>query len=247
MFLSQRTREEWIIHLSPGGHLCPGRGPSALSEDSEGRGRICHPPWGEVSAPCNVPCTGSMSSRPLPHCLISCSSTRVLLCFKYYPEACGGGEGFGSSLWLSFRPAFPKQHWSVIPFGFTHLFIWGFPDGSDGKESTYNAYPGLIPGLGRSDGEGNGYPLQYSGLENCMDCIVHGVAKSWTRLSDFHFGGSDSKESPCTQETWVRSLGQEDPLEKGIAAHSSILTWEIPWTEELGGLRSMGSQRVRQD
>ena len=74
-----------------------------------------------------------------------------------------------------------------------------------------------------------------------MDCIVHGVAKSWTRLSDFHFGGSDSKESPCTQETWVRSL------EKGMAAHCSILTWEIPWTEEPGGLQSMGSQRVRQD
>ena len=46
---------------------------------------------------------------------------------------------------------------------------------------------GLIPGLGRSPGEGNGYPLQYSGLENSMDSLVHGVAKSRTRLSDFHF------------------------------------------------------------
>ena len=46
---------------------------------------------------------------------------------------------------------------------------------------------GLIPGLGRSPGEGKGYPLQYSGLENYMNCIVHGVAKSWTWLSDFHF------------------------------------------------------------
>ena len=45
----------------------------------------------------------------------------------------------------------------------------------------------MIPGLGRSPGEGKGYPLQYSGLENFMDCIVHGVAKSWTQLSDFHF------------------------------------------------------------
>ena len=44
-----------------------------------------------------------------------------------------------------------------------------------------------IPGLGRSPGEGKGYPLQYSGLENSMDQIVHGVAKSWTLLSDFHF------------------------------------------------------------
>ena len=46
---------------------------------------------------------------------------------------------------------------------------------------------GSIPGLGRSPGEGKGYPLQYSGLENSMDCIVHGVTKSWTRLRDFHF------------------------------------------------------------
>ena len=46
---------------------------------------------------------------------------------------------------------------------------------------------GSIPGLGRSLGEGSGYTLEYSGLENSMDCIVHGVAKSWTRLSDFHF------------------------------------------------------------
>ena len=55
----------------------------------------------------------------------------------------------------------------------------GFPDSSVGKESTCNAGdPGLIPGLGRSTGEG--YPLQYSGLENSMDCIVHGVRKSQT-------------------------------------------------------------------
>ena len=45
----------------------------------------------------------------------------------------------------------------------------------------------LIPGLGRTPENGKGYPLQYSGLENSKDCIVHGVAKSWTRLSDFHF------------------------------------------------------------
>ena len=65
----------------------------------------------------------------------------------------------------------------------------GFPGGSAGKESTCNVGDlGLIPGLGRSAGEGNGYPLQYSGLENSMDCIVHGVTKSWTRLSDFHLG-----------------------------------------------------------
>ena len=46
---------------------------------------------------------------------------------------------------------------------------------------------GSIPGLGRCPGEGKGYPLKYSGLENSRDCMVHGVAKSWTQLSDFHF------------------------------------------------------------
>ena len=57
----------------------------------------------------------------------------------------------------------------------------GFPDGSGGKESACNVGDlGLIPGLGRYPGEGNSYPLQYSGLENSMDSIVHGVSKSWT-------------------------------------------------------------------
>jgi len=65
---------------------------------------------------------------------------------------------------------------------------WGFPCGSAIKESACSAGDlGLIPGLGRSSGEGKGYPLQYSGLESSMDCIDHGVAKSWTRLSDFLF------------------------------------------------------------
>ena len=60
--------------------------------------------------------------------------------------------------------------------------------GSAAKESTCNvADLGLIPGLGRSPREGKGYPLQYSGLENSMDCIVHGFTKSWTRLSNVHF------------------------------------------------------------
>ena len=64
----------------------------------------------------------------------------------------------------------------------------GFLCGSAGKESACNAGElGLIPGLGRSPGEGNSYPLQYSGLEDATDCINHGVAKSQTRLSDFHF------------------------------------------------------------
>ena len=63
-----------------------------------------------------------------------------------------------------------------------------FPCGSAGKESACNAGDlGSIPGLRRSHGEGNGYTLQYSGLENSVDSTVHGLAKSQTRLSDFHF------------------------------------------------------------
>ena len=68
----------------------------------------------------------------------------------------------------------------------------GFLGGSDSKELACNSGdPGSIPGLGRLPGEGNGYgkvyPLQYSCLENSMDCVVHGIAKSRTGLSDFHF------------------------------------------------------------
>ena len=70
-----------------------------------------------------------------------------------------------------------------------HTYTYrGFPVSSAGKEFTCNAEDiGLIPGSGRSPGEGIVYPLQYSGLENSMNCIVHGVTKSWTSLSDFHF------------------------------------------------------------
>ena len=55
------------------------------------------------------------------------------------------------------------------------------------------------------------------------------------------------KNLPAMQETWVQSLGQEDPLEKGMATHSRILAWKIPWTEEPGGSQSIGLQRVRHD
>ena len=80
-------------------------------------------------------------------------------------------------------------------------------------------------------GEGNGTPLQYSCLENPMDggawwAAVHGVTKSWARLSDFTF--------TFHVHAW----------EKEMATHSSILAWRIPGTEEPGGLQSMGSQRV---
>ena len=94
-----------------------------------------------------------------------------------------------------------KIHWrrDRLP---TPVFL-SFPCGSAGKESACNAEDlGTIPGLGRSPGEGKGYPLQYSGLENPKDCIVHAVAKfSWTPLNDFHFHLLRSK---------ILSFGKED-------------------------------------
>ena len=63
----------------------------------------------------------------------------------------------------------------------------------------------------------------------------------------FAYVAQSVKNLPAVQEIWVRSLGWEDPLEKEMATHSSILAWKISWTEEPGGLQSMGSQRVRHD
>ena len=100
-------------------------------------------------------------------------------------------------------------NWIILPkheWGFGQL---GFPDGSGGKESTHNEGDvGSIPGFGRSPGEGKGYPLQYSGLENFMDCTVHGVTKSQTWLSDFHmFTALDRKEikpvNPKGNQPWM--------------------------------------------
>ena len=100
----------------------------------------------------------------------------------------------------------------------------GFPGSSAGEESTWNSGdPGSIPGSGRSPGKGIGYPLQYS----------------WASLVQM------VKNLHAMWETWIRSPGWEDPLEKGKATHSSILDWRIPWTEEPGRLQPMGSQRVR--
>ena len=97
----------------------------------------------------------------------------------------------------------------------------GFPDISVGKESTCNAGdPGLIPGSGRSPGEGIVYPPQYSWASLVAQLV---------------------KNPPAMRETWVWSLGWEDPLEKGKATHSSIPAWRIPWT-----IKSMGSQSQTQ-
>ena len=101
----------------------------------------------------------------------------------------------------------------------------GFPRSSLAKETFCNAGdPGSIPGSGSFPGEGIDYPLQYS----------------WASLV-----AQMVKNPPAVWDTWVQSLGLEDPLEEGMAMHSSILAWRIPWTEEPGRLQFMGSQRVR--
>ena len=99
----------------------------------------------------------------------------------------------------------------------------GLPWWLSWEESACNAEdPGLIPGLGRSPGKGIDNPLQYS----------------WASLV-----AETVKNLPAMQETWVQSLGWEDPLEEGMATYSSILAWRIPWTEEPGGLQSMESKK----
>ena len=91
------------------------------------------------------------------------------------------------------------------------------PDSSVGKGSTCNSgNPGWIPGLGRSAGEGIGYPLHYSWASLVAQLV---------------------KNLPPMWETWVCFLGWEDPLEKGMATHSSILAWRIPWSP--GGCKEL--------
>ena len=81
--------------------------------------------------------------------------------------------------------------------------------------------------------------------------IHKGLINPWERrhFLNQHFSlvAQRLKRLPAMQETWVQSLGQEDPLEKEIATHSSVLAWRIPWTEEPGGLQSTGLQRVGHD
>ena len=106
--------------------------------------------------------------------------------------AVGGGRAESSGIVLAApQPAATSWAGATLPrlrLPFPGHLVGGFPDGSVGKGSVCNVGDlGLIPGLGRSPGEEKGYPLQYSGLENSMDCTVHGVAKSRTQLSTFTF------------------------------------------------------------
>ena len=107
-----------------------------------------------------------------------------------------------------------------------NTLIWGFlgvPGSSGGKESAYNAGdPSLIPGSGRSSGEGNSYPLQYSWASRVIQTVKESTCKA---------GGLGS----------VPGLGRSPG---GTATYISILAWRIPWTEEPGGLQSTGLQRV---
>ena len=103
-----------------------------------------------------------------------------------------------------------KSKHQLLPFIHDSRKI-GFPDSSVGKESTCNAGdPGSIPGLERRSGEGKGYPLHYSGLENSTHCIVHGVAKSWTQLSNFHFP-ERSQAGPCYSKTVIAACTATQP------------------------------------
>ena len=77
--------------------------------------------------------------------------------------------------------------------------------------------------------------------------ILEWVAYPFSNFPTPSLVAQRSKQLPATRETWVRSLGREDPLEKETITHSSILAWRIPWTEEPGGLQSTGSQRVGYD
>ena len=160
------------------------------------------------------------------------------------------------------------------------ITLWhtmGFPCGSASKESTGNVGDlGSILWLGWSLGGRKGYPLQYFVLENLISCIVHGVTKNSTELSDFHFrdilclekamashSGTLAWKNPMDRGAcWAAVHGVAESrtrlrdftftfhfhaLEKEMTTHSSVLAWRMSGTEEPGGLPSMGSHRVRHD
>ena len=140
-----------------------------------------------IQIPCGIPL--SLEIRVSPSCV-----ERVPL--KFYDLLQGKVRKSFLSAVSQLPSAWSTQFAKVPYFEVALSDLWrGFPDSSVGKESACNAGNlGSIPGLGRSPGEGKGYPLQYSGLENSMDCIVYGVALSQTRLSNFHFLISDVRQ-----------------------------------------------------
>ena len=119
---------------------------------------------------------------------------------------------------------------------------------------TWGGWPALHGGWGAGDGLAQrGWPcterMQLKGPEICKRwfyCSKMKLCMVITTLMGFP-GGSDGKESACNAGDPGLIPGSEDPLEKGMAAHSSILDWEIPWTEERGGLQSTGFQRIRHE
>ena len=135
-----------------------------------------------------------------------------------------------------------------------HLKTMGFPDSSVDKVSTCNAEnSSSIPDSGRSDGGGIGYLLRCSWASLVAQLVKNLPAMRIIQFFKevfFYFTyylllmAEKVKRLPAIQETRVRALGWEDPLEKEMAIHSSTIAWKIPRTEEPGRLQSMGSQRV---
>ena len=157
------------------------------------------------------------------------------------PGWCSGQESacrFSRPKRLRFESWFGKIPW-IGKWQLTPVFLPGKPQGQRslaglqpmklqrlGQDWVSEHTRSFGNGLGRSPGEGIGYSLQYS----------------WAFLE-----AQSVNNPPAMRETWVPSLGREDSLDWEMAAHSSILAWRILWTEEPGGLQSMGSRRVRQN
>ena len=125
----------------------------------------------------------------------------------------------GACVWSLVRELRSRIPWNVAKNRVLHKYV------SLVAQLVKNP-PDLIPGSGRSPGEGMGYLLEYS----CAFLVAQMV-----------------KSLPAIQETWIRFLGWENPLEKGTATHSSFLAWRIPQTKEPGRLQSMESQRIGHD
>ena len=184
----------------------------------------CHPPYwslwlGEalssflsstllsLTCKCNMPAI----------CLVTWNSFNNKTCNNFSWLHLSSDQFKPGTIWVTFYTLFPiltkSSGWAdgmLVLKPYSYLDLKLEPSSSAGKESTRNGGdPSSIPELGRSAGEGIDYPLQYS----------------WTSLVT-----QLVKNLPAMWKTWVGSLGWEDPLKKGMATHSSILAWRIPWT-----------------